>query len=122
MAGLGLWWELRQNRRIAEAETAAYRTNRDLGQEVRWLRRVVDRLALLNRAVWELLAEASGIDEGRLEEKVREIDLRDGSLDGKAPAETRACVSCGRTLLQGHRRCSWCGAVDPSPDPFDVSR
>ncbi|MEA1958725.1 MAG: hypothetical protein U9N44_03500 [Chloroflexota bacterium] len=91
----------------------------DLGSDIRSLRQVVDKLALINRALWEIIAESRGLTDEYLMNKVNEIDLRDGTLDGKMKPAIKKCPSCGRTLSQGRETCLYCGAKDTEADPFD---
>lgn len=70
----------------------------------------VERLALLTEALWVLLKEKTGATDEELLDKVREVDLSDGYLDGKVRRETVDCPSCGRTLAQRKNTCIYCGA------------
>jgi hypothetical protein len=83
----------------------------------------VDRLLLVNRALWELLSQEETLDEEHLIEKVKEIDLRDGTLDGKfRKAEIKHCTSCGRVLNRRHYRCLYCGSESLNVDPLNSVR
>ena len=90
----------------------------DARSEVQVLRVAIDKLILVNVALWEIIAEAQGLTEEDLLNKVNEIDLRDGVLDGKMRPPVRKCASCGRMLQQGHEKCIYCGTKDKSADPF----
>jgi hypothetical protein len=118
-----LFWELRQQRMIREAEGEAHDAKRkaaSVRSQVADLRSAFDKMLLINRALWEFLAERTGLTEEQLVEKVNEIDLRDGQLDGKLTKRVRECPSCHRTLYKGHRHCLYCGAEDPGADVFDI--
>jgi hypothetical protein len=82
--------------------------------ELRRLRTRVESLMLANVAMWELLSAKAGFKIEQLAAKMEEIDLRDGTKDGKiTPAQT--CGKCGRRLSARHRRCLYCG--DPNLKP-----
>ena len=63
------------------------------------------------QAMWELMKEKAGLSDSDLEAKVREIDMRDGKLDGRDMTQTgpQTCRQCGRTILSGQLQCTWCG-------------
>jgi hypothetical protein len=100
------------------AITAAAKKAMDARSEVQVLRVAIDKLILVNVALWEIIAESQGLTEEDLLNKVNEIDLRDGVLDGKIRPPVRKCASCGRMLQQGHEKCIYCGTKDKSADPF----
>lgn len=79
----------------------------------------IDRLALVCRAMWELLRDSGGFSEEALLEKVREVDLRDGALDGRVRTPPQRCSKCGRTVSRRHRRCIYCGAEGLMDTAFD---
>jgi hypothetical protein len=83
----------------------------------------VDRLTLVCSALWSLLRERTGLTEEQLLERVKEIDLADGRLDGKVPRQAPAtCGACGRTFAARHARCIWCGAERTAGGAFDRVR
>ena len=65
----------------------------------------IDRLSLVCMALWELLQQETGVSEEDLVSKVKEIDLRDGTLDGKLTKKVAQCSQCGRVLSRKHGRC-----------------
>lgn len=114
------WFTFRM-RKLAEAEQRAREPKFEKLQtrtDVTFLEDAVERLALMNRAMWELLSERVGVDDRELLEKIREVDLRDGREDDRIRPAPRACPECGRTLSRRHLRCLYCGAADPDGDPF----
>ena len=78
-----------------------------------------DQLILLTRAMWELLSVKAGVTEQDLLNKVTEIDLRDGTLDGKIQSKPVACAGCGRSLSPAHSVCIYCGAELTDRSAFD---
>ncbi len=75
--------------------------------------RNLDRLYMTVQAMWELLSERTGLTKAELDAKIREIDLRDGKLDGRDATQSASCkcAKCGRPVLPGHMRCIWCGTA-----------
>ena len=118
---MDLFWELHQHRRIArvqsKADRLAHRAGR-LDSRIADLEQSIDKLLLIQRAVWELTAEKLALGDGELEAKVQEIDLRDGAEDGKLRV-ARQCPKCERVVSRKHDRCLYCGAEDLGPDVFD---
>lgn len=70
----------------------------------------VDRLSMICQALWEIVQELHGTTEEELIKKVQEIDLRDGSLDGKFTKEISKCSDCGRAMNARHNECIYCGS------------
>ena len=92
---------------------AAARTARDL--EAR-----IERLTLVNLAMWSLLREKLGFTEEILLDRVREIDLQDGVLDGKVARQTSKCSQCGRMMSARHNKCLYCGHEELVSTAFDA--
>ena len=95
------------DRDVSRAREESARNAERIGE----LEAMAERLLLISRAQWELLREFAGIDEERLAEKMREIDLRDGAEDGRMKESRIApCVRCGRPFNRRRPRCIYCGA------------
>ena len=78
----------------------------------------IDKLFLITQALWELLKTECGYTDEVLMQKVMEIDMSSGRLDGKAPKSERAnCVSCGKKMGR-HPTCMYCGTVNMR-SPFE---
>jgi len=72
----------------------------------------IDKLFLITHALWELLKTEHGYTDEVLAQKVLEVDMADGRLDGKvAKTERPNCSSCGKKLSR-HPTCMYCGTVN----------
>ena len=112
MSGIGLHAEFAQN---YVAQTSAQQA-RDIANESMISsgksRKNTERLYMVVQAMWELLREKVGMTDADLKAKIRELDMRDGRLDGQDATQTvpQVCHQCGRTILAGQVQCAWCGA------------
>jgi hypothetical protein len=119
-----MFWDLYQSWQIAETSTTASiaertardaRTNVDgLQRRVKRLEVQVERLTLGSMALAELLRDRLGVPQAEIDAKVQEIDLRDGSLDGKLTREPPVCPGCHRTNSAQRRMCLYCGKPLPA--------
>ena len=119
---IDILWDLYQQRRINEVDDKAGNAGRkatDFQHRVRLLEEQVDRLALVNLAMWHLLRERAKLTDEHLAAKVREIDLLDGVEDGKLTRAAAQCPRCNRTLSARHKRCLYCGHDLKTGSPFD---
>jgi len=90
----------------ADARVAA----REAKTEVEDLRGDVERLLLVTEALWRIARERWECTDADLVQRIQEIDLEDGKLDGrKAPTPARDCPHCQRKLLKHQPRCFYCG-------------
>ena len=118
---MDIFWAMHQQSHICRAEAKAddaVADNLEVRTDLRHLVDAIDRVLLVNRAMWELLSERTKLTEQDLVAKVTEVDLRDGKEDGRLRTDVRKCVQCARTLQKRHVRCLYCGATDTAPDPF----
>lgn len=90
-------------------------TNATLQNDVRDLTHQIQRLSLLNQALWELLSEKYGIAEEELAGKIREVDMRDGVDDGRMTDTAMRCPKCDRVSNSKHYRCLYCGVTFKRP-------
>jgi hypothetical protein len=86
---------------------------KDLQRTVQRLEEQVERLTLVAVAVTELLRDRLGVPDDEIEEKVREIDLRDGRLDGKIGGTLQHCPGCERVNGPQRATCLYCGKALP---------
>lgn len=83
--------------------------------DVRELRHQVERLALLNQAMWEILQSRLKVTDAELEKVAHDIDMRDGKADGKISAGAVRCPSCQRVSNARHYKCLYCGQLFEKP-------
>lgn len=111
----------RQNRQLQSIDQATDRIDskaQRATEAVTHLQTEVERLQLLTHAMWSLLSEKLGVTEQALIERVREIDLSDGVLDGKRKQSAAVpCPGCNRPNNRRHTRCMYCGAELPPSLP-----
>jgi hypothetical protein len=86
--------------------------------DIEELRQAIDKLLLITRALWEIIAASQGFSDDDLINKVDEIDLRDGVRDGKVRANIRTCASCRRVLPAGREKCIYCGSKNEGAAVF----
>lgn len=79
----------------------------------------VESLELACAGLWELLKFKLGATDDELIAAIRDVDARDGTVDGKiTPDPARSCPKCGRkALVRRSAKCAWCGA-DLGAAPF----
>ena len=101
-----------------KADRSAMQTDH-LGRRLVELESRVDRLSLVNLALWTLLQERTDLTEEALLNKVQELDLQDGKLDGRMQSTVIDCPQCHRPLSQRHRKCLYCDYKLEVDDAFD---
>jgi hypothetical protein len=87
----------------------AKRTATDLQGRVDVLEARCDQALLVAEALWTILRDKLGVSEEELVDRVNDVDLSDGQLDGKVRREAQACPNCNRTIAQRFARCMYCG-------------
>ena len=118
----GFFYGLQADFRSREAQETARRGARkatEASNRVDDLEARLDRLTLACMAMWSLILECTDLTEDDLVERVREIDLRDGQLDGKLLKNVKRCPKCDRVMSPRHSKCLYCGAPDLQATAFD---
>jgi len=69
----------------------------------------LDVMLLKMQAMWEVISEKLRISDEELLSKIKEIDLRDGVVDGKARLEPVICDTCSKPNNAKRRNCLYCG-------------
>jgi hypothetical protein len=118
---IDILFDLYQQGRINDVENTAQESSRkatDFQGRVRQLEESIDRLVLVNAALWSLVKDRTGLTDAALTARVRDIDLRDGVEDGKITTTVQNCQKCGRTMAPRHKRCLYCGGERLASSPF----
>jgi hypothetical protein len=97
--------------RVSNTESMALQTQ----EGVRELRHQVERLSLLNQALWELIRDKAGLTDADLQRMAEEIDMRDGKADGKMDGGAVTCPTCHRVSNAKHYKCMYCGELFAKP-------
>ena len=102
----------------AQAQTdasSAQASAREAKTEVEFLRQDIDRLLMITEALWTLLKKERGYADDVLAGLVKEIDLRDGRLDGKSSSVSAPapCPACGKINSSKRSVCIYCGSPLP---------
>ena len=110
---MSIFWGLHHSHRCATATldaTEAKFTARDAQMKIRFLEQQCDKTLLVCEALWTLLREKHALTEEELIERVNQIDLTDGKLDGRVRRPPVQCPKCGRTTPKRFFQCIYCGA------------
>lgn len=118
---MSLFWEFHQDARISGASSAAERADTkatEMERRLGELERRFDRLSLACQAMWELSRERAGFSESDLQRQMTEIDLRDGTRDGKIGHTVLVCPNCGNRSNSRRQQCIFCGEMVPAKHVF----
>jgi hypothetical protein len=101
--------------RAAHAQTVA--------EQLRWeldtLKHKSDALTLACQALWEIVRTETGLSDSALLERMRDIDVRDGKLDGRITPRVAECPTCGRKSKATRKDCIYCGTTLPTENVFE---
>ena len=114
LAGFGLYETGANMRQDAEAARDRSRANAKAGSLQRQLRFLEANLAkslLINETLWELIRDKLNLTEQDLNDKLYQIDMRDGQIDGKNQRKVVECPKCQRKVSPRHPTCIYCGHI-----------
>jgi len=110
----------RAKNEIARARaTSAKSAASDAQGSVAALEKRVDKLALINMALWSLVSEKCNLTDDDLKERLNKLDMMDGKADGKLGERTVPCPQCGRPIASRVAACQFCGTERPQITAFD---
>lgn len=115
---MGLFLDLHQYASISEASSSASRAEKK-AQEIEWIQKKQERMALVCQALLEVIQERISITDEELEEKILEVDLRDGIENGKINYDIVNCLSCGKKANSTRGFCFFCGAPTSKEHAFE---
>ena len=120
-------WEIYQqarirqaNKRIAGVEATNDSRDQRRRDQIQDLEERIDRLVLVNHALWCLLRERGGLTDAHLEAEIRRLDAEDGAADGARQVLAADCANCGAKVNAKAVRCQYCGAEAPERPVFDT--
>ncbi|MBN1124335.1 MAG: zinc ribbon domain-containing protein [Sedimentisphaerales bacterium] len=93
----------------AHAASRAEGKARSVESQLGRLRDSLAKAMMINEALWEMIRDQHGLTEKDLYQKLYEIDMRDGVLDGKNQRKPAPCPNCGRMVSARHTTCLYCG-------------
>lgn len=108
---IGPFYATRMMQAAANTAQQSATPRQDVGtsMRIRELTEEIQRLRLLNQAMWELIRDRAGLTDEDFEAKIKEIDLRDGVEDGRMTDTAVQCPRCHRVSNSKHGMCLYCG-------------
>ena len=99
-----------QNATSSVAQSASEDARRAV-TEIKNLRVDIEKLLMITEALWDIVKDQNGYTDEELLQRVRQIDLSDGKLDGKvAKSLPQDCPNCQRPMSRNRPICLYCGA------------
>ena len=97
--------------KAATAGEMASRLSKQVRTENEEIKYDVEKLFMITQALWEIVKHHHGYTDDQLEAMIKEIDLRDGVLNGKLDIKEgpQKCSGCGRSIIARQQRCLYCG-------------
>ena len=68
----------------------------------------LDRMMLAFETMWTLVREKLQVSEEDFAARMNDLDLSDGTLDGKVRKGAVSCPKCGRTISRRLPKCIYC--------------
>jgi hypothetical protein len=116
--GLSAARNVRESLRADLAASRAATTAAQARTEVQSMRADIEKLLMITEALWGILKEQHGYTDDELIRRIQEIDLKDGTLDGKVARQPPAlCPKCNRAINRNHTSCLYCGQ-EVQTEPF----
>ena len=106
-----------QYRAAARSAAEAKGKARSVGTDLEDVEQRLDRALMACEAMWTLMRDKLGMTDVELIERINDIDLSDGRLDGKVRKTPVSCPKCHRTISRKMPQCLYCGQI-VMHDPF----
>lgn len=119
-----MFWNTYRLRSYSNSNSAANAASRAQSKAESAERRVerledkLESLAMACQAMWELLETHTKLTQEHLDQKIEEIDLRDGIHDGRISKTVDTCPQCKRKTSIRRPNCLYCGYIDPQKGTF----
>jgi hypothetical protein len=123
MSGIFQWTDIRSMDSQQPEGVAAPKRDvpRSYEMHLRFLEENVAKALLIHEALWELMRDKLQLTEQQLFDKLYEIDMRDGIIDGKNQRSVVECPKCKRKVAPKHATCLYCGQIIDN-SVFQLSR
>jgi hypothetical protein len=79
--------------------------------QIQFLEANLGKALMINEALWELIRDKLHLTEKEFFDKLYEIDMRDGTIDGKNQRPVVECPKCHRRVSSRHAACIYCGQI-----------
>lgn len=106
------------SQRSAVAEALHHRKRQRT--ELESLEDEIAHLRLITESLWELVSEVTGITNEQLVQRINEVDMDDGKLDGRKEHPPADCRTCHSKIPHNMSVCTYCGEPAPARSPFAV--
>jgi ribosomal protein S27AE len=116
----GIFWNQTDTTVVKDTSLKTLNSVQSLSTELLQQEKRIDKLIMINQALWFFLKEHLNLTEDELFTKVEEIDLLDGKLDGKVKIQAKKCPKCGRVVSLKHDKCLYCGAEHLAETIFET--
>ena len=98
--------------------SAAQRKLDSAADRVNELQAQLDRLLLITESMWFVLKDRLGLDDATLMNMMKQVDSKDGKLDGTATPQPEICPNCNHTISARTGRCFYCGTTSTKAKLF----
>jgi len=120
---MDLFWNLHHDKRISEVGSrergTASKTEQDR-MKINELEIKINHMTLICMALWSFIKENHSATDKELIQRITEIDLLDGKLDGALQTKAKKCPKCGNVMNKKHNQCLYCGGIQL--DHIDYNR
>lgn len=95
---------------LADSKGRGSRTSSSKSK-IRVLEANLAKTLMICESLWEMLRDEHGLTDEDLRKKLYEVDMRDGTLDGKNQRKAVKCPNCRHMVSARHPACLYCGQV-----------
>lgn len=106
---MSFFWAMRRAVHTSAEVSSAKNAAREARREAESVEDKLDRALIACEAMWSLLRDKVGVTDMELLDRITEIDLSDGELDGKVRKTPVTCPKCSRVIARRFKRCIYCG-------------
>ncbi|NRA37867.1 MAG: hypothetical protein HRU15_06985 [Planctomycetes bacterium] len=98
--------------RVAKTDYQARSATEELEERLNYL-------TLACTAMWDIIKEHTSLTEQNLMERIQDLDIADGSMDGKIKPQIRNCSKCKKRLMSRSQVCQYCQTYTPYTSAFE---